>query len=207
MLRASPALPLVILAVALSGCGESGGADEEAAVKETIVAAAMTRDPADCERLHTRDLLERMAFGFEGERAVQACEEIVMDEGVEAPREVTVSGLRVGDGEATAEASFAGSSLDGQTIAISLVEEGGRWKIDRLVEFVEFDRARLLERMKRAAREVDDPFEAKVAPCMAERVAGLNDEELQDIVLYNDPEGTWDIALDCLREVENKQTL
>jgi hypothetical protein len=200
---------LVAVVVGIAACGDSGEAsDDAAAVEETIVASANSESPADCERLHTEDFLERMSAGFEGDAALRLCEEVIEEDLGEDPREVTVADVQVEGDEATANASFAGSSLDGQTVTIALVREEGGWKIDRMVEFAEFDRDRLLDGLKQEVRELDSSaLEAELGTCMAERLGALDDSELQDLALYNDPDGIRGIVEVCLRAAEGDQDL
>ena len=64
----------LLCAFAFVACGEEGG-DEEAAVKETILATLESDNPEDCTRLLTSHYLEQ-STKLEGEAAVTACEEI-----------------------------------------------------------------------------------------------------------------------------------
>lgn len=206
MPRRSIVVPFIALAVSLAGCGEEGG-DDASVVEAAIVTASKSNDPADCERLYTQDFLERMAYGQEGEAAMEFCEELATSEYGSPPKKVTVASVEIDDREATAEVSFVGSSLDNQAIVFALVEEEGRWKIDRMVEFLEFDRPRLLDGLRREVREGLPGFQDEVGMCMITGIEGLGDDELQDLALYRDPRVGTEIIEDCIRETENKQAL
>jgi hypothetical protein len=206
MPRKSIVLLLIALAVSLVGCGEEDGGDASA-VEAAIVTASKSNDPADCERLYTQDFLERMAYGQEGEPAVEFCEELARTEYGTPPKEVTVSSVGIDDREATAEVSFVGSSLDGQAIVFALVEEEGRWKVDRMVEFLEFDRARLLDGLRQEVSEGLPGVQDEVGACVIAGMETLGDDELQDMALYRDPRVGTRIIEGCVREAGNRQTL
>lgn len=210
-------LLLITLVAALAGCGGgdgeggSGGEDqdqEQRAVAETIATATKSRDPAGCERFYTQAFLERMAFGFEGEAALRLCEEVAAKGNGGYPREVDVTEVEVTGGEATASVAFEGGTYDSQTVVFALAREEDRWKIDRMVEFVGFDRERLIEGLRREVQEFEGAgFEAELIACMVDRFERLGDAELQDLALYNDDEGMPGIAEACVRQAEGTQDL
>jgi hypothetical protein len=207
--RKSIALLLVVLAAGLAACGESGPDEDEArAVEDTILGATLSFDPIDCERYYTQDFLERLALGYKGEAALEICEKSAAQGVGRYPRDGTVSNTEIDGEEATADASFVGGTLGGQAVTFALVREGERWKVDRMIEFVEFDRDRLLDGL---GREIDDAvdkgLDPEVAACVVDRFEGLEDGELEDLVLYHDPEGVPGIAKDCLREAESTRDL
>jgi len=205
--RRSIALLLVALAAAgLAGCGGDGRAplsEHKAAVKNTIVTGSKQVDPAECKLLYTQEHLEERALGIDGEVAVRLCEEVAEKGWGFYPREVKVSNVRIGEGAATAEVSFVGGTNDGQVILYSLLLKEGRWKIHRLVEFIKYDRARLLDGLTRELHDLE--LQPRVADCMVGRMERLNDDELQDLALY-DP-STRAIAEACFGAAEGAQTL
>lgn len=197
--RESIPLLLVALALGLTGCGEESS-DEAAAVEAVIVAASKSKDPADCERFYTQEFLERIAY--ERGDAVKTCEELTTSEFGRPLKRVSVANVRVDDRKASAEVMHFGSNLDGQTVVVALARDGERWKIDRLVEFLDFDRARLLDGLRREVREGLPGFQDEVGTCMVGRIEGLKDEELQDLVLFRDRRVGMGIIEDCIREAE-----
>lgn len=209
MLRKSTAFLLIALTAGLVACGGSGSDDDETrAVEDVILGSTLSHDPVDCERYYTQDFLEQMSFGYEGEAAVRLCEKVAAEELGRYPRDATVAEIQIDGEEATAEASFVGGTIGNQTLLFALVKEGERWKIDRMVEFVEFDRNRLLAGLE---REIEDAaevgLEPDVATCVADRFEELDDDELQDLMLYQDPKGVPGIVEECLREIAGKQDL
>lgn len=208
MRRGSIAILLVAIGAAISACGDGGdgGGDEEAtAVEETLLGMAHSENPASCGRLYTLSFMEQMAGGVEGEAAVELCEKAVVEGIGKDPRQVGVANVWIGDGEATADVSFVGSTYDGQTVAYALLEEQGDWKVDHLVEFVEYDRDRLLEGIEREMRELEEAFDKEVAACLAEGFRGLEDDELQDLALRRTPEEAEEIIEGCLSAAEGEQ--
>lgn len=203
---------LVALAACLAGCGgndESGTVDEEAsptaaevtAVRETIDAGVKEIEPSDCKRLYTQGFLERVA-AFERNDALQLCEEKAEYRHGGYPREVTVSRVRIEDDEATADAAFEGGDLRDQAIRFALVREQGRWKIDRMVEFVEYDRAKLIEGLRREMRELEKAgLEPEVGACLVEGFEGLGDDDLRNLSLFNDLDPGQEIAEGCEEEL------
>jgi hypothetical protein len=203
------AIAAFLLAFGLLGCGGngdhgSGGAGEQA-VRSTIESSAFSDDPASCRRLYTQEYLERMAAGAEGEAALRACEGLVSEGNQVQPREVEISDVRAGGAKASADVGFTGGTLDGQTITFALVEAQGDWRIDRMVKFVEFDRDRLLEGLKRQTTEATTARDRQLQSCMLERFEELDDLELQSLALNANPQGVYRIAAECAGAQEGSQ--
>ena len=88
--------------------------------------------------MQTQAFTEQTEF-TSGDAAITTCEASAGD-GEVAGDSVEVENIEVDGDSATAEATFTGGGLDGQTLAISLVKEGDQWKLDSLDEFVTFDK-------------------------------------------------------------------
>ena len=202
-------LAALIVALGLLGCGgggddssESGG---ELAVRASIEGFSFSDDPATCRQIYTPGFLERMAGGVEGEAALLVCEQVVARGNQLHSRDVDLSEINLTGGKATADVAFTGGTFDGQTITFALVREQGRWRIDRMVGFVEFDRDRLLEGIKRQIGQAGTARDGQLQACMLERFEELDDQELQDLALYADPRGLYGIAEECGRGQEGIQ--
>lgn len=173
---------LLLCAFAFTACGEEGG-DEEATVKEAIVATTKSDNPEDCARLLTPHYLEQ-STKLEGEAAVTACEEQAVDPHVEIPREVAVSEVEVGSGSATATVAFTGSGFDGQTVRLALVKRGGQWKFHELLSFVDLDAERLATEMGRELLlRIESPQEAESTNCLVGLLGEMSDQALEALVL------------------------
>src|SRR5215203_3174613 len=170
----------LLVVLGLLGCGGGDGGEDstqsadESAVKGTLETSSYSDDPATCRQVYTQDFLERMAGGFKGEAALRLCEQALV-QGVGAqPREVEVSDVSIEGKEATAEVAFGGGTLDGQTVTVALVVEQGGWRIDRMVEFVGFDRDHLLEGLDQQIDETGNARDGQLQTCILERLEELD---------------------------------
>jgi hypothetical protein len=114
------------------------------------------------------------------------------------PRQVVVSRVQGRGDQATADAAFKGGDNNGQTIRFALIHEEGRWKIDRMLEFVEYDRAELLKGVRRELRELEKRgVEPALGTCLLEGMEGLEEGDLKEMSLFNDLEPAREIAEGC----------
>jgi hypothetical protein len=144
--RLSPILTL-LAAVVLASCGGGGdGGDtssaagnsaEEAQVAETIQTSIKSTDPADCLKLETLRFLEQIHF-TSAAAALKACQADAPDTS-DDPDSIDVENVIVQGDKATADASFKGGGFDGSTLALALVKQGGRWKVDEITAIPDFD--------------------------------------------------------------------
>jgi len=139
-LKTCHALISCLLAILLlSACGSSSerGDDDFARIDEAIRTAALVHRPAECTKVATQGFLEQVT-NRSGEAAVLICEEEAEDPLGKADA-VAVSTIVVTGSTATAKAAFSGlpgpPGLRRETVSIALVEEDGRWKLDRLTGY------------------------------------------------------------------------
>ena len=129
---------LLISALVLTACGGSGSdSGEEEAIEAAIVRSATTADPANCTEVETQAFAEQSS-DESGAAAVKECEKEAKDASNNA-KTVKVTKIKVNGSEATADAAIVGGGFDSQVISISLVEEEGAWKLDRLTGFAKLD--------------------------------------------------------------------
>ncbi len=192
--------PLVMLAAApflLAACGGDDSSEEEDDITAAIEQAGTTDAAENCTEVQTQAFTEQTEFTA-GEEAVATCEESAGD-GEVAGDSVEVSNIEVDGDAATAEAAFTGGGLDGQTLAISLVKEDDRWKLDSLDEFVVFDKesftAGLLEG---AGSDGETPQQA--LDCIEQAVSATPDEELQTIYLSGDEQQLLGLFGPCFQQ-------
>jgi hypothetical protein len=193
-------LPLLLVAAlsmfVLAACGgdsdDGGNADEEAIVT-TIETSATSTDPADCEVYSTQAFLEQTEI-VTGKAAVEACEEGAEDD-TNNPDSVSVDAIEVNDGSATAEVAFEGGNFDGQTLAVSLVEEDGAWKLDQVESFVGFDRdafsASFEESLEGAGLTSDQES------CLQDAIDGADDGQLEELVISGSEEPLEELFGEC----------
>lgn len=194
--------PLVLLAAAPFLLAACGGDDSDSSADEDDITAAIeqagTTDAAEnCTEVQTQAFTEQTEF-TQGDEAITTCEESAGD-GEVAGDSVEVESIEVDGDTATAEATFSGGGLDGQTVAISLVKEGDQWKLDSLDEFVTFDKdsfaAGLLES---AASDGETP--QPVLDCIEQAVSDTPDEELQTIYLSGDEQQLLGLFGQCFQQ-------
>jgi|GEM_PF-685632 len=190
----SPML-LLALTLGLSACGGGGDDGDESAVIKTIEIAATSTNPADCKKYATQSFLEQTQFE-EGAAAVKECEEDAGDSEGD-PKSVKVTKVEIDGSDATAEASFVGGTFEGQTLSLSLVEEGGTWKMDEIDGFAKLDQDRYAESFEEGVTSGEDRVPKSVASCIGRAFRGLSQSELEDVVFSKDPKRLIELAERC----------
>ncbi len=181
--RLLTALALAGATAALASCG-GGGASEVQEVQEVreMLRESADEDPSNCTRYQTLAYTEQLTKEH-GRAAIRSCEEEVVEREDE-PGSFDIVRLRADDGAARLRASFDGSVLDGQTLEFALVEVDGDWKLDRIVGFVELDRAEpIAELGVSLIDEMPSPFGARLTACVVDRLEGLSSAELENLIL------------------------
>jgi hypothetical protein len=148
-------LAIGLLALALAGCGDSGGGDDEKGVRESVELFFAKKEPRGCD-VQTERFLKNSEDEADLGAARQSCRKDeaersskeLSDVGLEPTGGAEVSDIAVDGGKATAKATQQGGDIHGQVIDVTLVEQASRWKIDRL-DGLELDDA-LREKIDRA---------------------------------------------------------
>ena len=181
-------LALLAAASALGACGDddasstgSGTSSDEEEIVAVIEDSVGSNDPATCTEAATVEFLEQTELA-QGEDAIASCEESTRDDS-DDPDSVEVSAVRVEGGGATANVAFEGGSFDGQSLAVSLVDQDG-WKLNRIDDLVDFDAERFGEQF--AAAPPSELPEDK-AQCIGEGFAATDPDELEAAILSGDP--------------------
>lgn len=181
--------------MALGGCGGGAGGDAQA-ITATITQSTTNSYPANCLRLHTRALLEQ-STKLRGRAAVLACEEEAVAGAPVADR-VTVTEIEVDGTEASADVAFEGTAYDGQTLTLALVDDGERWKIARILGFVDLDAGKLAFEIGRAVFEgARTPAETQEARCFLGELERLNPEKLEALIVDPSPNPLLDLLRPC----------
>jgi hypothetical protein len=186
---------LIVSALFLAACGGSGD-NAEAEIEDAIETSATVNDPANCTELETLNFSEQSSTET-GKAALKACEAEAEEEDGSKAKSVAVSEVEVDGEKATAQAAVTGGSLEGQTVAIALVEEDGQWKLDELTGFVDFDQGEIASQFK-AQLEKGGEVEPEAIACI---VAGLKEappEEAEELVLSGDSAPIEELAESCL---------
>lgn len=186
------ALALAALSLAACGGGDSDSDGDEDQISTAIEAAVTRSDPADCTEYMTQAFLE-YTESVEGKEAVASCEEDVGDDSND-PDSVEVSAVEVDGDAATAEVAFTGGSFDDQGFAVSLVKEGGNWKLDSIDSFTSFARGSFVDNIEAGFATAELTDEQTV--CVSESLDAASDEELEAVILDGE-EALIEIVADC----------
>jgi hypothetical protein len=181
-------------AIALfAGCGsdEGAGSADQEEITAAITSSATTSNPANCTEIETQRFVEQNQFE-KGEAAIAGCKR---PDGNRA-ESVEVSAIEVDGEAAAAEAAVSGGAFDGQTLQISLVREDGRWKLDYLEGFADFDRDRFVEAAVAGLGE--GGFNAEQSQCLSRVLGELDDDALQELFLGGDRNQLVEVLGDCL---------
>ncbi len=181
-----------LCAALLVACGGDSESDEEKVVT-TIETSATSTDPADCTIYSTQAFMEQTEIET-GKAAVKACEEGAKD-GSDNPDSVTVDAVEIDNGSASAEVAFEGGNFDGQTLAVSLVEEDGEWKLDRVERFVGFDRDAFATSFEESLAGAE--LTGEQSSCLQEALDGASDEQLEALVTSGSEDGLVELFGDC----------
>lgn len=168
---------LLVSALFLAACGGGGGGDDEGKIEGTIEKVATGGDPAACTELATMKFVEQNA-SEEGKAALKTCEKEASD-GEDQAKSVDVAEVEVNGSDATAEVTFQGSSLDGQSIEVTLVKDGDVWKLDETVGFTNLDQAKLAASVGKAFKKQGGEG-AELAGCAEEAFEEANQSEIEE---------------------------
>jgi len=149
-----------------------------------VIETSATSDaPSNCTELETQDFVEQTEFA-KGQAAVASCREADPSASAES---VEVANVEVDGDEATADATFEGSSFNRQTLALALVRDEAGWKLDRIVAFRGFDKDAFLRAFEKTLLAPPDPATGQQAACIIRLLRRSDDEKLQDVLLGGDP--------------------
>jgi hypothetical protein len=187
-------LPILVLfaALTLAACGGSDESDEDKIV-DVIETSATTSDPSNCTDLQTVQFNEQ-STQESGDAATKECEEEAKDE--ESADSAEVSEVEVDGDTASAVAALTGGDLDGQTLEIELVKDGGDWKLNELTGFVDFDAAKVVALLVEGLEE-EDSIEPELASCIGETIEESSDSELEGLILNTSGAGFAEIVEGC----------
>lgn len=187
-------LPLLLLAaaLALAACGGSSGGGEESKIEEVIEESATSTDPSKCTELQT-PLFDETETEKKGAEATKACEEEAKENSAES---VTVSNVKVNGESATAEVEIEGNGLSGQGVEVEVVEEGGDWKLNKLLGFTNFDAAALGEALEEEFAK-EEGISPKLAKCVSEGVSKIDQSEAEAMVFEKELAPIEKIAEGC----------
>ena len=172
----------ILAALALAACGgDDGGSEDEDQITEAIEKSATEADASACTELQTQNFVEQTS-GAKGEEAVERCREGQQEEPL--AESVDVSDIEIDGDSATAVAALNGGFIDGQSLELGLANEDGQWKLDELVGFAEFDRAKYVDSIVQGINEETGDPQAEA--CVRQRIEDVSDEDLQETFLEDE---------------------
>jgi ABC-type glycerol-3-phosphate transport system substrate-binding protein len=183
---------LLAFALGLAACG--GGESEEDKIASTIESAATSTDPAVCDETQTIAFMEQTT-GESGKAAEKECEKEA-EAGTNQPDSVSVTKVEADGENATANAEFKGGNLGGQTLELTLVEEGGGWKLDELTGFAKFDPAPIVKQLDEQLQK-NQEIDPETGSCVVAGVKELPSSALEAMLLENNSEAIVEIAEGC----------
>jgi len=174
--------------------------DDSEAIGRTIRTVAMSTDPSFCDYLVTPRYLRQVT----GEKPPYG--EIRCASDAASPRAEAVEAItsNVEGDRATASATFIGGSFDDSRLDLTLVEESGRWKLDRVVGFQAFNRV-LFERAYRMQLWQYGTSKGGVS-CSLAKLEKLPDAEIERQVLSRSSLFAT-IAVECDREAVERRVV
>jgi hypothetical protein len=181
-----------------SGGGNSGSSESVNAAPQTGQPASSTpvADQSSIEQVlrrvfsqnDSKQCTETMTIGYRRQMfgsskgTLDRCRRSNTPQADPATDGITVESITATGSAATAVFKASGGSMDGSVVTVSMVQEGGRWKLNRLAD-IQIDRARLDQRVKNelGARGYL-PSETSCAIAKFDRTASNADIERDTIV-------------------------
>jgi hypothetical protein len=121
-------IALVVIGVLALGGGDDGGG-EEGKVEDVVKKSITEKDPAGCEELVTTNFVQK-STGETGSAAVSECKSERQKSALSD--DVEVSDTKVDGDRATATATLGSGPLKDEKLELTLVKQGGDWKVDDL---------------------------------------------------------------------------
>jgi hypothetical protein len=186
---------LVVAALMLAACGGGGSSSAEGEITEAIEKATTTADPSNCTETETLSFVEQNS-AEKGKGAIKTCEEEAKA-GEEEAEKANVSNISVNGEKATAEVEFKGGSLDSQTLEVALVEEGGKWKLDQVEGFADYNGEALEKAFEKQFEKEAEGVSPEVVSCIAEGIGKASKAEAEELFFSGSPSKIEELAEGC----------
>lgn len=187
-------LAAIVLLVALFVVVRLAGPGDEAQIEDTIRTVALSDDASICtEEVTERYLRQTTGYG------PPFGDDLCKDEANESTaRAVEVAGIDVDGERAEALVAYRGGGFAGSTVRVGLAKVDGAWKLDRIVGFERFDRAKMEGAYARQLLRYG--MSAAAADCALRKVRGLPARRLERSLLTDAPADFASIAVECDRD-------
>jgi copper chaperone CopZ len=190
-----PLALLVLAALTLTACGGGGSSSAEAEITEAIEKSATSADPSDCTETETLSFVEQNS-AEKGKAALKTCEEEA-EAGEEQAKKANVSNISVNGEKATAEVEFEGGSLDSQTLEVALVEEGGKWKLDQVEGFADYNGEALEKAFEEGFEKESHGLSPELVKCIAQGFGKASKQEAEELLFSGSPEKIEELTEGC----------
>lgn len=171
----------LVAALSLAACGSSSSSDDQSQITDAINAAAVSGKASACTEAETQAFVEQSNYET-GNAAIAACKK---DAGQGNADSVDVSNIQVDGDKATADVAITGSTFDGQTIEVSLVKDGGAWKLDSFNDFVAFDKEKFSKAFI-AAVAGSGNLSPQQVQCVGGKIKSEDEASLKEAILSGD---------------------
>ena len=186
MKRSSFALGVIAVVVTSLGLAACGGGDDSSTsvssadqdgITKATQALATGSDPSACTQYATQKFVDQTNGPASGQAAVQSCEKDFRSGQGAIADSIVVSDVQVDGSTATANAKATGSVFNGQTIKLTLVKEGGTWKVDVFNGFADFDKAALITSFQGQIQ--NEGASSAAVNCVSQNLQKQSDEALE----------------------------
>jgi hypothetical protein len=166
----------LVAGLCLAACGGGGDESAEKEIAATVERVLGDPEPVDCRRLQTRRYLEQTNRDI-GENSLEACEENAREPSTES---VVVDDVSIDGSKALARVTYAEGPIEGVSLLIGLVAGDGRWRLDEVVRYVDFDKPRMIEAIEESLTESTDGAKPKVVACISSQLARVPAGSLEE---------------------------
>lgn len=184
----------LVLLVALFAFHRLARPGDKAEIEKTIATVTTSASPAYCDDEVTPRYLEQTT-GTKPPFADEVCKSKI-----EASRADSVATSEVGveGNRATAMVAYTGGSLDGSKLAVALVKDDGKWRLDRLIAFRRFDRAKFDRAYRLSFLAFGSPTSS--ADCALAKARRFSNAEIETAELRDSPRVFTPIFVACDRD-------
>jgi hypothetical protein len=162
-------------------------------IERAIETAATSTDPSDCRRTQTDTYLAQR-WGTQAPFADDVCEGYAADA---HEREPEVIDVEIDGDSAVATVAYLDGSFRDSTVELELVKDDGDWKLNRLLRFIEFDRAAADSEYRDAFLEFGSSQSA--ADCAVAALRDVPDAEIVRMTLAGETDLYEGVAVRCDR--------
>jgi hypothetical protein len=173
----------LVAAFSLAACGGSSSSisADKNQITTAIQAATTSGDPGACTKYQTPRFTGQTNGGSTGQAAVKSCEQNAANS---AASKADVSNVSVNGNSATATITLTGSALNGQTVDVGLVKQGGQWKLDDFKGFASFNKDAIIASLPQQIGSAGGGSPQLVA-CVRRQLEATPDKEIEDSFLGN----------------------